>query len=141
MIRKIIHSILNVNASKGYDAYEVLESKQMVYDILQDPARFRDHIRRFANSLSTQIIYGTRTVSNDDESLKRLFEGFEKFSEAAASTLGAILDIYPIFRKLPAFMLPSLRYAQELHEQEKDLYLGHFTRAKERTLKGTSKVS
>lgn len=140
MVRKIVHTVLHVNASKRYNEYQDLESKQMLCGMLEDPRSFRDHLQRFTNSLSTQIIYGFRTLRNDDEDLKRFFEGFEKLSGLAGSAVAAFLDIYPILRNLPTFMLPSLRYAQELHKHEKELYMKHWMRAKERFLKDTPMV-
>lgn len=140
MIRRMLHSILHASASEGYDPYQELESKQMMHDLLEDPAHFRDHIRRLTNSFSTQMAYGFRTTSIDDRNLNKLYEGFEKLSEVAGGSVAAVLDVYPIFRKLPGFLLPSLRYAQELHRREKELYLEHWMGAKERSLKGTSKV-
>lgn len=141
MIRKIMHSILHLNASKGYVPYQDLESKQMLCGILDEPRLFADHIRRFTNSLTTQMVFGFRTVDINDENLHKLYDGMEKWSEMVASSTAAFLDVFPILRKLPDFMLPMRRYAQELHRQEKALYVGHWMATKQQILQGTAKVS
>lgn len=140
MIRKMMHYILNVNAAKGYVPYQDLENKQMLCGFLDQPEHFVDHIRRFTNSLMTQMVYGFRTTSIHDKKLQQLFHGVEKFSEIVGSSSAALLDVYPPLRRLPDFMLPMRRYAKELHRKEKMLYVGHWMAAKKRILQGTSKV-
>ncbi|KAL1884072.1 hypothetical protein Daus18300_000181 [Diaporthe australafricana] len=141
MIRKIMHSILHLNASKGYVPYQDLESKQMLCGILDDPLLFADHIRRFTNSLTTQMVFGFRTVDIHDENLHKLYDGMEKWGETVASSTAAFLDVFPILRKLPDFMLPMRRYAQELHKKEKALYVGHWMDTKRQILEGTAKTA
>lgn len=141
MIRKIVHSVLHINASKGYVPYQDLESKQMLCGILDQPQFFIDHIRRFTNSLTTQMVFGFRTIDIHDEDLKKLYHCVEKWSDVMASSAAATLEVFPILRKLPDFMLPMRRYAQELHKEEKVLYVGHWMDTKRKILQNTAKAS
>lgn len=141
MVRKMTHSILNVNAAKSYVPYQDLETKQMLCGFLEQPQAFLAHIGRFTTSLTTQMVFGFRTTSIHDEKLKKLYRGVEKWSELVGSSTAALLNVYPILRRLPDFMLPLRRYAQELHREEKKLYVGHWMDAKNRIVQGTSKVS
>jgi len=45
-IRKMIHSLLNVQAARTYVPYQLLESKQMLNDLLDTPDDFVKHMRR-----------------------------------------------------------------------------------------------
>ncbi|KUI59392.1 Fumitremorgin C synthase [Cytospora mali] len=139
MVRKMMHSILHINAAKGYVPYQDLENKQMLSGFLEKPEQFISHIRRFTNSITTQMVFGFRTTSIHDEKLKKLYHGVEKWSEVVGSSTAAVLDVYPLLRQLPDFMLPMRRYAQELHREEYQLYVGHWMDAKNRILQGTSK--
>lgn len=141
MIRKLMHLVLNINAAKGYVPYQDLEAKQLLCNLLDEPQHFIAHIRRFTHSVTTQMVFGFRTKSSDDEKLKKLYHCVEKWSEVVGSSTAALLDVYPPLRRLPDFMLPQRRYAKELHESEKQLHVGHWLDAKTRILKGTSKVS
>lgn len=138
MIRKIMHSVLHINASKGYVPYQDLESKQMLCGILDEPHFFGDHIRRFTNSLTTQMVFGFRTIDIHDENLKRLYDCVEQWSEVMGSSAAAFLDVFPLLRKLPDFMLPMRRYAKELHRKEKALYVGHWMDTKQKIYQGTA---
>jgi len=73
MIRKIVHNNLNIKAARTYVPYQELENKAMLLGILEEPHLFLDHIRRYTNSLTTQMIFGFRTTSIEDPKLKQLF--------------------------------------------------------------------
>jgi hypothetical protein len=73
MIRRIVHNNLNIKAAKTYVPYQDLENKNMLLGLLETPDMFIDHIRRYTNSLTTQMIFGFRTTSIHDPKLKQLF--------------------------------------------------------------------
>ncbi|TDZ58545.1 Cytochrome P450 monooxygenase yanC [Colletotrichum trifolii] len=136
--RKIFHQMLHLNAAKGYVPYQDLESKQMLFGFLEDPDQFIDHIRRFTNSLTTQMVFGFRTTSIHDEKLKKLYHCVEQWSEVVGSSAAALLEVYPFLRKLGS-LAPGKRYAESLHKEERDLYVGHWMAAKKRVIEGHSK--
>jgi cytochrome P450 len=68
-IRKIVHSNLNIKAARSYVPYQDLENKAMLMGMLEAPERFVDHIRRYTNSLTTQMAFGFRTTSIEDPKL------------------------------------------------------------------------
>lgn len=74
MIRKMVHNILNIKAARSYVPYQDLENKQMLVGFLDQPDLFIDHIRRYTNSLTTQMVFGFRTISIDDPKLIQLYE-------------------------------------------------------------------
>jgi hypothetical protein len=140
MIRKVVHNNLNIKAAKTYVPYQDLENKAMLVGLLDKPDLFVDHIRRYTNSLTTQMVFGFRTTSIDDPKLKQLFHGFEKFCEVTGTTTAALLDLFPVLRSLPDAVLPLRKYAKELHVKERELYVGHWLNVKKAIKNGTSKV-
>ncbi|KAK6222947.1 hypothetical protein LQW54_000759 [Pestalotiopsis sp. IQ-011] len=139
MLRGIVHNSLNIKASRTYVTYQDLENKAMLMGFLEKPDDFIPHIRRFTNSLTMQMIYGIRTVSNDDPKMNQLYHGFEKFSEVLASTSAALTDVFPLLRHLPDALLPMRRYARALHKEELALWMGHWLGFKERLRAGQAK--
>lgn len=73
MMRRIVHNSLNIKAARTYVPYQDLENKAMLVGFLDEPDRFVDHIRRYTNSLTTQMIFGFRTTNPDDPKLKQLY--------------------------------------------------------------------
>jgi hypothetical protein len=74
MIHRMIHNIMNIKAAVTYVPYQDLENKFLLEGLLDTPADFLAHIRRFTYSLSTQMIFGYRCVNNKDPNLLQLFE-------------------------------------------------------------------
>ena len=71
--------------------------------------------------------------------MHRLFEGFEKFAVAVQSHSSQLLDAFPVLQYLPTFFVPMRKYAQDLHKDEKALYMNHYLRVKEGIRNGTAK--
>ena len=157
MIHKMIHNILNIKAAVTYVPYQDLENKFMLLGLLDQPFEFANHIRRYTNSLTTQMVFGFRTLSFDDPRLQQLFtvslyalyawmktnglQGFEHWAEVAGSAAAQVLDLFPLLQRLPRFMVPNYLYAQRLHKKEKQLYMRHWLNAKEGIQSGTTMVS
>lgn len=73
MIRRLVHNSLNIKAARTYVPYQDLENKAMLNAFVDSPSEFVHHIRRYTNSLTTQMLFGFRTIDNDDPRLKQLF--------------------------------------------------------------------
>lgn len=140
LVRKIYHNTLNVKAATSYVPYQELESVQLLAALLDSPELYEDHIKRYTHSQMTQIVFGYRTTSIDDPHLKQFFKSFEAVMMAALGTSAGLLDLFPVLRRLPDVCLPMKRHATRLHEAELTLYGGHWSRAKAKVEKGTSKV-
>lgn len=135
--RKLIHSLLNVTASKTYLSYQVLENKQMLYGFIMQPEDFLFHIRRYSNALTTTMVFGWRTPTYQDDKLMQLFDGFSEFADLNQTGAAALLDAFPLLRNIPESLNPTHRLAKKLHAKEKNLYLSHWLKAKDEINKGT----
>lgn len=54
----MIHALLNVSAARSYVPYQVMENKQMLYELLKKPDQYLNSIRRYSNSLTTSMVFG-----------------------------------------------------------------------------------
>lgn len=133
----MIHGLLNVSAAKSYVPYQMLENKQMLHQLLTDPDRLIQHIRRYSNALTTTMVYGWRTPTYEDAKMQQLFDGFSEFAEINQTGTAALIDSFPWLRKLPDFILPTQKKAKELHKVEKALYLNHWLTAKKAVQEST----
>ncbi|KAF4428779.1 cytochrome P450 oxidoreductase [Fusarium acutatum] len=137
--RKLVHSLLNVTTAKSYVPYQDLENKQMLYEMIVQPDQFLQSIRRYSNALTTTMVFGWRSPIYRDPKLMQLFDGFAEFAEINQTGIAALLDSFPVLRKLPDFLLPVQKKAKELHKKEKDLYLSHWLKAKQDIADGSIK--
>lgn len=140
-MHKMVHNIFNMRAAITYVPYQDLENKQMLRDLLDSPNDFVNHIRRYSNSLTTQMVFGFRTTSNADPKLRQLFDCFEKWGALAAGASSQLSDLYPILRRLPPVLRPNYRYAEDFHKKEMELYFGHWMETKKGLENGSGTVS
>ncbi len=61
-----------MKAARTYVPYQDLENKAMLVGFLDQPSQFFNHIRRYTNSISTQMIFGFRTLDIHDPKLEQL---------------------------------------------------------------------
>ncbi|KUI60217.1 Fumitremorgin C synthase [Cytospora mali] len=141
MMRRCIHSILNIRTAKSYVPYQDLENKQMLAELLEQPDAFINHLQRYADSLTTQMVFGFRTVDKDEEHLKEMFQNFSVFNEVCSSITAGLLDVFPILRYLPDFMVPIKKRARQSHIREKNFYLNGWMKTKQQVKDGTAKPS
>lgn len=118
--------------------YQDLESKQMLHDLCVDPSRFKHHLRRYINSVAYQLILGFRVADCQDRNLEQVFDIFESWNEMLSQVRAIVLDLYPLLRSLPDFLLPVKKDAQMIQEEEKSFYLGHFQSIKQKIRSGTA---
>ncbi|KAJ9202740.1 hypothetical protein DTO166G4_7308 [Paecilomyces variotii] len=139
MVRKLAHSLLNINVARSYVPYQMLENKQMLFELLTQPKDFLHHVRRYSNSLTTSMVFGWRAPTYNNPDVQQLFDGFEEFAVVSQTGTASVLDSYPSLRILPDWLLPMQRYAKELHVREKELYLRHWLNCKKSIVEGTAR--
>ncbi|KAF2498985.1 cytochrome p450 monooxygenase [Lophium mytilinum] len=137
LIHKLVHNILNIKVAAKYIPYQDLENKVLLAGLLDTPDALFNHIRRFSYSLSTQMIFGFRCPDFADPMLKRLFETVETWGVVSASGVAQVADLYPIVQKLPHFLVPTVSQAKKVHEVGRELYTGHWLKAKQGLKDGT----
>ncbi|KAK7180398.1 hypothetical protein DPSP01_001825 [Paraphaeosphaeria sporulosa] len=137
-MRSLVHDHLNIKASISYVPYQDLENRQMLLGFLDSPARWVDHMRRYTNALTTQMVFGFRTVSIDDENMHTLFECVEDWATTFGTVQAQLLDIFPVLQRLPDILVPVKRKAKALHAKELELYLVHWNKLKRDVEKGTA---
>ncbi|KAF2141081.1 uncharacterized protein K452DRAFT_272908 [Aplosporella prunicola CBS 121167] len=139
MLRRLVHQLLNVNVSASYVPYQDLENKQMLVEFLDDPDHFLEHIRRFTNSLTTSMVYGWRQTNSYSPAIAAIFASIEGFTTLTQRSVSAIVDFYPLLRRLPASLFPISAAAQRHHVREKELYRRLWLEAKHAVEAGTAR--
>jgi len=132
----MVHNLLNQNIAKNYVPYQMLENKQMLYDLLESPNDFLKHIRRYSNALTTSMVFGWRTPTYADRKMQQLFDGFNEFAEINQTGTAALLEFFPLLRWLPESIIRTQKKAKQLHQAERALYVDHWLRAKHEIKQG-----
>lgn len=99
-----------------------LESHRYLYDILQDPQHFLDHVKRYTSSVIVYAIYGRRVLDLEDPVLKAIYQELAVFGEVVGSRF--LVDQYPILAHLPKPLQWWRRQYEPSHQFEADLWMG-----------------
>ncbi|KAI8941340.1 hypothetical protein NX059_002565 [Plenodomus lindquistii] len=75
--RKIMHQVLNVKQSI-FRPYQDLESKTLMYQVLEDPQKWYLSLARYASSVILSVVFGARTKMGDD-TFRMIFKTQEDF--------------------------------------------------------------
>lgn len=102
---------------------------------ISDPRHSRPKVRAAFPCESLNLI----SLAHD--AFTHIKQGLEEWSKITGSQTAAILDVFPILRRLPDAFFPLRKFARKLHERECEFYGGYYMAAKKRLEEGKSKVS
>ncbi|KAF2117171.1 cytochrome P450 [Lophiotrema nucula] len=119
-IRKIMHSILNLKNAPTFAPFQDIESKQLVYEVLQKPEDWWKSNQRFANSVVMSVVFGKR-MSKEDQNVERLFDTSREF--LAALQPGAnLVDTFYVLDRLPGPLKWWRKRGEEAFERVTSVY-------------------
>ncbi|KAK5045107.1 hypothetical protein LTR84_010255 [Exophiala bonariae] len=123
VVRKIAHSLLNINISTSYQPVQDLESKQLMFDLLRDPEHFYDHNRRYSASVILTVAYGQRMADWDNPLVKKIYSVVNNLQQFSAP--GAFLvDTFPSVRHFPQWLFGNWRkFGEQCFAHDSVVYL------------------
>lgn len=131
VVRKIAHSLLNINVTTSYQPIQNLESKQLMYDLIHDPDNFYDHNRRYSNSVILTATYGHRMPDWNAEIVRNVYKVINNLQNFATPGMW-LVDTFPELAVLPSWMLGNWRaYGKKCFEHDAPIYLGLWQKMKQ----------
>ena len=122
-VRKISHDLLNINATAQYQPIQDVESKQLMFELLEDPNGFYDYNRRYSASLICRIIYGQRIQDWTDPLIQKIFSVLINLSDISSPGVH-LIDTFPALKILPQWMTNNWKsYAKKICEHDSGIYL------------------
>jgi hypothetical protein len=121
-IRAIAHRCLSVKAADAMKPSQGLESRRYLYDILNDPNNFLDHVKRYTSSVIMYSIFGRRILSLEDPVLKAIYHETSTFGKVVGTRF--LVDQYPILARLPKPLQWWRRKYEPAHQFEVNLWMG-----------------
>lgn len=123
--------LLNVRSAKCYQPLQDIESKQLLFDVLNDSDAngkkgidFHHHFQRAMGSFIYALAYGYRLWTGHEEAFEDAKRVQHELNRTAV--VGAyIVESFPILNYLPFFLAPWKREGAELFKLEHDLHVGN----------------
>ena len=116
-----MHRLTMPVAAASYEPAQSLESKRLLFNLLQDPTRYQEAFEQYSGGLMFRIGYGKPIITGNELQLRRVLAVTHNL-ERIASPGAYLVDIIPILKYLPSFMAPFKREAARLHAEELGLF-------------------
>lgn len=97
--RKLMHHVLNISQQRIFKPFQDLESKALMYQLLDQPENWYLSLGRFSSSVILSVVFGRRTNLGDPtfSAIFRAQEDFVPYTMPGAS----IVDSFPFLAKIP----------------------------------------
>ncbi|KAI1082148.1 cytochrome P450 [Whalleya microplaca] len=125
--------LLNPGASNSYNKLQELESKQLLYDLLNSGGDdvgvdFHDPFERMTASTIYALAYGYRLKTGSEAELAHSRNVQGEFVKIARTGV-FLVDTFPVLNYLPEFLAPWKKEAEILFGRFRDLHVGNLQRA------------
>ena len=108
------------------------EATQTLIQILQDPANYYDHIRRYSTAVILASVFGQRGPRFDSPNVQALYHAQDRFTAIMETGATPPVDAFPFLKKLPEFLCSWKREAKAIRQEQRSLYTSLLNETKKR---------
>lgn len=137
--RKIYQSILNINAVESLQALQSAEATITMQQLARAPEAYYDSIRRYSTAVILSSVFGIRGPEFNHPNVQRLYHVQDQFTAILETGATPPVDIFPVLKKLPAFLAPWRKWALSIRQEQRNLYFELLRGAKERVATGATR--
>ncbi|KIM35572.1 hypothetical protein M413DRAFT_32429 [Hebeloma cylindrosporum] len=135
-LRRAAHEVLSPQACRMHLAIQQAEAIQLAYELLTEPKNFRDHVRRYSNSVIMSVVYGTRIPRTTTPVAVDFWEFQEKWIDLLAPTSHPPVDMIPILKKVPERFAPWKTICKEVRAGQQKIYTRLLDQVERRMARG-----
>jgi len=133
--RKVVQTLLNVNAVDSLLPIQNAEASQTMFQLLQDPEGYYDHIRRYSTAVILASVFGQRGAQFQSSKVQALYHAQDQFTSILEQGATPPIDAFPFLRSLPEFLCGWKTQAKAIREEQRSLYFALLNETKERMKK------
>ena len=98
------------------------EATQTIVQLLEDPAGYYDHIRRYSTAVILASVFGQRGARFDSPKIQALYHVQDQFTAILEQGATPPVDAFPFLQYLPEFMCSWKKRAKEIRQLQRSLY-------------------
>ncbi|KAI7325860.1 hypothetical protein KC315_g7730 [Hortaea werneckii] len=133
--QRMASPFLNTSAANRYTPLQELESRQLLFDLLNGSNKKGEYgidphhpLERAMASFIYSLLYGYHLQTGDEPELREAKKVLAEYEQTAKP--GAYLvDAFPALNYLPRPLAPWKNKAEQLYEQQANLHLGNLSKA------------
>ncbi|KAK8052460.1 hypothetical protein PG993_003845 [Apiospora rasikravindrae] len=119
--------LLNMKASNCYRPVQEMESRQLLFDIIENTKTYGERGVDFHHHFERALATATASRTGHEQSLqdaKRVQAEFARTGQVGAY----LVDSFPFLNHLPAFLAPWKKEGEQLYRLERNLHVGNLER-------------
>jgi cytochrome P450 len=121
-LRKSVQGLLNVTAVDALHPVQTAEATQTMCQLLNDPADYYDHIRRYSTAVILASVFGQRGESFQSPKVQALYHAQDRFTAILEPGATPPVDAFPFLKLVPEFVSPWKKEAREIRQEQRSLY-------------------
>jgi hypothetical protein len=133
-----VQGLLNVKAVDDLLPIQNAEATQTMCQLLQDPAGYYDHIRRYSTAVILSSVFGQRGADFKSPKVQALYHVQEQFTCILEPGATPPVDAFPWLRYLPHVFASWKSKANVVRAEQRSLYFGLMEETKARIAKGAT---
>lgn len=138
--RKVLVEFLGGDRSDRMKPVQDAESTQMIYDMMNAPDKFQDHVFRSFGAVIMATVFGQRGKTFEEGGkIQRFFACEEEWAEAVSPTSCPPIASFPLLESIPDWMTPWKGWrdrAARVMDAQDYLYNGLLRETRERLKQG-----
>ncbi|KAJ9609992.1 hypothetical protein H2200_006322 [Cladophialophora chaetospira] len=131
-LRKASMGLLNITDVDEILPLQEAESSQTMYDIMQSPDQWFNHLRRYGTAVILEAVFGQRGATYADPSISTFYEIEEDFAEIMMLGATPPVDAFPFLKYIPDFLASYKAKAIAIGRKQKAYYETLLNRTKSR---------
>lgn len=109
-----------------------------MFQLVQDPHGYYDHIRRYTTAVILASVYGQRGARFDSPNVQALYHAQDQFTAILEQGATPPVDAFPFLKMIPECLAPWKTRAKAVREEQKNLYLKLLRETRKRLDSGKS---
>ena len=108
------------------------EATETMFQLVQDPQSYYDHIRRYSTAVILASVYGQRGSHFNSPNVQALYHAMDQFTAILEQGATPPVDAFPFLKMVPEFIAPWKTTAKAVRQEQKSLYLKLVRETRER---------
>ena len=121
-MRKLAQGVLSVSIVNTMLPIQSAEATQTLFQLLNDPTNYYDHIRRYSTAVVLASVYGQRAANSSSDKVRIIYDVMERFTGIMESGAAPPIDQFPVLKYLPDSLAGWKKEARAIRKKQKQLY-------------------
>ncbi|KAI3619277.1 cytochrome [Moniliophthora roreri] len=136
VLRKAAHTVHTPAAAENHLPIQRAEATQVLYDFIQNPDDFFNHIGRYSNSVIMSILFGKRCPHYETPESIAFFEAHRLWNRCLSPTAVPPVDLLPFLDYIPESWAWWKQLASKTRQKQRALYFGLLEECEKRIKRG-----